>query len=121
MNRFLHALDQDTSLDRVNLFFNAFHYGDATFAADGSLPRLTKSFRRTVPHVLRHLEQPERYASIQSVEAWTLLQILATAGPKPFHQRAILQRLSSLIRSKDFLAREGNPSIRQQFQRHFAV
>jgi hypothetical protein len=120
MNRFLRALQKDRSLDRVNLFFNAFHYGDATFAADGSLPRLTKSFRHTVPHVLRHLEQPERYASIQSVEAWTLLQILATAGPKPFLQRAILHRLDALIRSSAFLAREPNQSIRQQFQRDFA-
>lgn len=120
MDRFLRALQQDAALDRVNLFFNAFHYGDATFTVEGSLPSPAKSFRRTVPHVLRHLEQPERYASIQSVEAWTLLQILATAGPKPFHQRAILQRLGSLIRSRAFLAREGNRSIRQQFERHFA-
>src|SRR5205807_31569 len=68
--RFLRTLQRDAGLRTTNLFFNAFHYGDATFATDGSLPRSPRIFRNAVPHILRHLEHPDRYGSILDTEAW---------------------------------------------------
>lgn len=119
-DRFLRTLQHDNGVGATNLFFNAFHYGDATFAVDGSLPQSPKIFRHAVPHILRHLEQPDRYGSILDIEALTLLQVLETAGAKSFHQRPTLGRLRALLSPDSGLVQQLAPSVRGAFQRRFS-
>ena len=118
--KFLRTLQRDSDLEATNLFFNAFHYGDATFTADGFLPPTPKSFQHAVAHILRHLENPDQYGSILDVEAWTLLSILEVTGKRSFADLATLNRLRALLSSDSRLNAQLTPSLRRQFQRQFS-
>lgn len=119
-SRFRRTLERDCSLSRANLFFNAFHYGDLTLYPHAPLPTDPHSFERSIPHVVRHLEQAERYASILETEILTLVQILDTAGSEPLTWQPTSSRLRGLLGENSSLLGQLEERQRSQFRRLFS-
>lgn len=97
MEQFLIELEHGPRLAMVNNLFEAVHYGDIHIEAKTGLPFIRSEFNRTVPHVLRHLEQLGQYQNILALEIQRLLYILETVGPKPFLHPQILMRLANVL------------------------
>ncbi len=120
IEKFALTLRRDSSLASVNLLFNAFHYGDVTFSRQGDLPENPRRFTHAIPHVLRHLEQADRYANILDVECLTLIEMSKRVGQEPFQRSAVLPRIEKLLRHDSPLSRLASTPIQQQLQHHFS-
>ncbi|MEU6025344.1 toll/interleukin-1 receptor domain-containing protein [Micromonospora sp. NPDC047134] len=99
LHRYLFLLRRCSKLTRADLHFDAVHYGDARLDARQRLPQSINQFDRSVGNLLRHLEQPDRYASISELDSLRLLTLLDRLGPTLFQRPEIGFRLRRVFQS----------------------
>lgn len=97
IDRFLFELQRDPDLAHANVAFDAHYYGDSPLNETGDLLHARGDFRRTLTHILRHLEHPECYRSILAVEFSKLTDLAERLGPEPFMAPGIRERVRNVL------------------------
>lgn len=107
-DQFTFELLHDSNLDSANLLFSVLHYGDISLDGLDLRSLHTARLSNTISHILRHLENRDRYKQIQTSEMIALFRILDLFGEGPFLSIKCLTRLRNLLQdsSGPFLSRE---------------
>lgn len=103
---YVYKLARNPDLAKVDLTFDATHYGDATISPQGRLPDRITSYGRLAGNIVRHFFSPDFYGPIVDVDSFRLLSIIDTDGGS-FPCRSRSRSLSSGLAGRDAFAWSG--------------
>lgn len=81
-DEFVYYLSQDDRLAKIDLAFDATHYGDLSLSRANEIQEPAGSFVGLATNIAKHYENPDRYRTLSDADAFRLLTIIDTAGIK---------------------------------------
>jgi hypothetical protein len=101
--RYRSLLEHNEALARVDLLFDAIHYGDLSLSLDGRIPGGNCSFDNSISNLLRHYEHPEQYASLFELDSFRMISIMDRVGESKFTNPQVSARVARLLsKGQDF-------------------
>lgn len=94
---YVYFLARNQELARVDLTFDATHYGDATTSRQGHLPDNVVSYTRLSSNIVRHFFSPDIYGPIVDVDSFRLLSIIDLDGGQSLVESGADRYLADLL------------------------
>ena len=105
-DRYLYELTRDPQLARIDLAFDATHYGDLTLSADSQLRPLDHAAPKLLQNILKHYSQTDAYGRLAEIDALRALSTLELTQPSELSAE-LSAALISAARSGDISASGG--------------